>query len=89
MAFNRVNKLKQYKLVIDIVNQHFVEGLTPYAAVWRLYVNPVYPMSYNKFMQIINMPAIEKQLAEAEEEQRIRRESKEQLPGQLYLFEDQ
>lgn len=86
MAFNRVNKLKQYKLVIDIVNQHFVEGLTPYAAVWRLYVNPVYPMSYNKFMQIINMPAIEKQLAEAEEEQRIRKESKEQLPGQLELF---
>lgn len=86
MAFNRVNKLKQYKLVIDIVNKHFVEGLTPYAAVWRLYVNPIYPMSYNKFMQIINMTGLEKQLAEAEEEQRIRRESREQLPGQLELF---
>jgi hypothetical protein len=43
-------------------------------------------MSYNKFMQIINMTGLEKQLAEAEEEQRIRRESKEQLPGQLELF---
>jgi len=78
--------LKLIEFVFDIVNQHFVEGLTPYAAIWRMYVNPVYPMSYNKFMQIINMSGIEKQLAEAEEEQRIRRESREQLPGQLELF---
>lgn len=89
MAFNRVNKLKQYKLIIDIVNQHFVEGLTPYAAIWRMYVNPVYPMSYNKFMQIINMSGIEKQLAEAEEEQRIRKENREDLPNQLSLFESE
>jgi len=38
-------------------------------------------------MQIINMSGIEKQLAEAEEEQRIRKETREELPNQLSLFE--
>ena len=44
MARNRLNYLLHCKKVVDIVNQHYEEGWTTYAAVWRRYVNPVYPM---------------------------------------------
>ena len=89
MAFNKVNKLRQFILVTEIVNKHYVEGVTSYAGIWRNFVNPIYPMSYHKFMGIVNMPGLEKQLADAEEEQRIRKEVKESLPGQLELFESE
>jgi uncharacterized membrane protein len=87
MAFNKINKIKKHILIVEIVNKHYIDGLTPYAAIWRKFVNPVYPMSYNTFMQIINSPGLEKQLAQAEEEQRLKKEIKEQLPGQLSLFD--
>ena len=52
MARNRLNYLLYCKKVVDIVNQHYEEGWTTYAAVWRRYVNPVYPMSYATFIKI-------------------------------------
>jgi hypothetical protein len=60
MAYNHVNKLLTYQKVIEIVNENYEEGYTTYAAVWRKHVNPVYPMSYQKFIQIINYPNIDK-----------------------------
>lgn len=66
MARNRLNYLLRCKKVVDIVNQHYEEGWTTYAAVWRRYVNPVYPMSYATFIKIINMPGIDRQIEEAE-----------------------
>lgn len=66
MARNRLNYLLHCKKVVDIVNQHYEEGWTTYAAVWRRYVNPVYPMSYATFIKIINMPGIDRQIEEAE-----------------------
>ena len=60
MAYNHVNKLLTYQKVIEIVNANYEEGYTTYAAVWRKHVNPVYPMSYQKFIQIINYPNIDK-----------------------------
>ena len=66
MARNRLNYLLHCKKVVDIVNQHYEEGWTTYAAVWRKYVNPVYPMSYATFIKIINMPGIDRQIEEAE-----------------------
>ena len=66
MARHRLNYLLHCKKVVDIVNQHYEEGWTTYAAVWRRYVNPVYPMSYATFIKIINMPGIDRQIEEAE-----------------------
>ena len=66
MARNRLNHLLYCKKVVDIVNEHYEEGWTTYAAVWRRYVNPVYPMSYATFIKIINMPSLDRQIAEAE-----------------------
>lgn len=62
MAYNKINKLLMYKKVVDLVNQHYEEGFTTYAGVWRTYINPVYPMSYQTFIQIINMPNLDKVL---------------------------
>ena len=66
MARNRLNHLLYCKKVVEIVNRYYEEGWTTYAAVWRKYVNPVYPMSYAKFIKIINMPGLDQQIAEAE-----------------------
>lgn len=56
------NKLLTYKKVLKIVNDHYEEGVTTYAGVWRLHVYPVYPMSYNTFLRIINKPDVESSL---------------------------
>ena len=66
MARNRLNYLLHCKKVVEIVNQHYEEGWTTYAAVWRKYVNPVYPMSYATFIKIINMSGLDRQIEEAE-----------------------
>lgn len=68
MARNRLNYLLYCKKVIDIVNKHYEEGWTTYAAVWRRYVNPIYPMSYAKYIKIINMTGLEQQIKEAEQQ---------------------
>jgi hypothetical protein len=47
-----------YQRIIEIVNKHYIEGVTTYAGVFREYVYPVYPMSYASFMKIINTPNI-------------------------------
>lgn len=62
MAYNRINTLKKYIKVMEIVQAHYVEGLTSYAGVFRLYVEPLYPMSYASFMQIVNTPNLRGQL---------------------------
>lgn len=56
MAYNKLNKYKYYKNVLEIVNKHYISGITTYAGIYREYVNPVYPMSYKAFMGIINYP---------------------------------
>lgn len=66
MARNQLNHLKYCKKVTEIVNQYYEEGWTTYAAVWRRYVNPVYPMSYQTFIKIINMTNLNGRIAEAE-----------------------
>jgi len=66
MARNRLNHLIYCKKVVEIVNKYYEEGWTTYAAVWRKYVNPVYPMSYATFIKIINMSGLDRQIEEAE-----------------------
>ena len=79
MGYNRVNKLKQYMLIVNITKKHYVEGVTTYRGIWACYINPVYPMTYQSYMRIINMPNLERQLREAEE--------KREQGKQLTLFE--
>jgi hypothetical protein len=87
MAYNRINKLLQYKNVIDIVNEHYEEGITTYKGIWRTYVNPVYPMSYKTFIDIINMPNIDKQIQhEHDRLGRINEFKKQEDKRQLKLF---
>jgi hypothetical protein len=53
-----------YKNVINIVNEHYREGDISYAAVFRKYIFPVYPMGYHTFMKIVNMPGLDLKLEE-------------------------
>jgi len=63
-GYNRLNYLKRCKIIIDIVNAHYKVGYTTYAGIYRTFVDPFYPMSYNSFMRIVNMPNIDKQINE-------------------------
>lgn len=58
----RINKLRYYKIIVDIVKTHYVPGLTTYAGVWREFVYPFYPMSYVTFMRIVNYPNLNTEL---------------------------
>lgn len=44
--------------------EHYDPDVTTYAGIWRKYVNPVYPMTYKRFIEIINMPKLKEQLAD-------------------------
>jgi len=90
MAYNRVNKLRTYQLVLNIVKQHYIEGITTYKGIFEAHVRPIYPMSYQRFITIINTPNIEKTIAS--ECERLGKE----IPGrriedkhQLKLFENE
>lgn len=67
MARSRLNYLLYCKKVVEIVNANYREGWTTYAAIWRNCVMPVYPMSYAKFIKIINMPNLNGQIEQAQE----------------------
>jgi hypothetical protein len=68
MSYNKINKLLMYKKVIGIVKEHYEEGLTTYMGVYKKYVNPVYPMSYNTFMKIVGMSNIDRLIEEEKKE---------------------
>jgi hypothetical protein len=61
-GYNKINNLKRYKIILDIVNTHYNPKYTTYAGVFRTFVEPIYPMNYNTFMKIVNMPGVEQQL---------------------------
>jgi hypothetical protein len=56
MAYNNRNKLKEWKIIQNIVQENYIEGVTTYKGIWRTYVNPDYPMCYATFLKIINTP---------------------------------
>jgi hypothetical protein len=86
-GYNRLNYLKRCKIIIDIVNAHYWEGITTYAGVFRTFVEPVYPMDYKSFMKIMNMRNVDKQISE--ELERIGKpvQEEEVNPNQLPLSE--
>jgi hypothetical protein len=68
MAYNKINKLLMYKHVIEIVKKHYIAEVTTYKGIYKKHVYPVYPMSYDAFLRIINTRNIEKKLEEAYEQ---------------------
>lgn len=58
MGGKHKNTLMRIRKVHDIVNRHYEIGNQSkcYKAVWRNYVNPVYPMCYQTFISYINTP---------------------------------
>lgn len=84
----RINKLRYYKIIVDIVKTHYVPGLTTYAGVWREFVYPFYPMSYVTFMRIVNYPNLNTELKILEEEAIVDPPRMSPTPkNQLDLFE--
>ncbi len=85
MGYNKVNKLRMYKRIIDLTAEHYEVGITTYKGVWRKYIYPVYPISYALYMKIINLPSVERMLGE--EEQRVGAKPEQtEIKNQLKLF---
>lgn len=81
MAYNQVNKLKRYKLIIDIVNKHYDPDFTTYAGIFRKFIEPFYPMNYQTFMRIVNTPGIDQALT-----RELAKQEKSVEKNQLSLF---
>lgn len=69
----RLNKLRRYKLILDLYNQHKTEDIA-LTVVWRKYIYPVYPISRSTLYEILGTPVV-KELHQAEKDS-----------GQLKLF---
>ncbi len=67
MAYNRVNKLRMYKKIVALTNEHYdPDVMSSYAKIHRLYIYPVYPVSYSHYMKIIGTSNLERLLEEEE-----------------------
>lgn len=82
MAYNNRNRLLMYKKVLEIVEKHYEAGVTTYSGVWRKHVYPVYPISYQTFLKIVNLPSLESRIRR----QGLPPDSARMDPGQLSLF---
>lgn len=60
----QINKLRKYKLILDLYNAHKTEDI-PTTVVWRKYIYPVYPISRATLYTILNTP-VQKELAQVE-----------------------
>ncbi len=87
MAYNRINKLMMYKNVVEIVKKYYREGMS-YKYVWEKHVNPVYPMSYQRFIIIVNTPNIDRAI-QLEAEKVGRTINNEEDKRQLKLFPEE
>lgn len=72
MAYNNYNRYKMYKKVLDIVNKEFVPGVTTYKGIFHKYVEPTYPMSYNTFIKIINVPNLDNKIKKLSENRQLK-----------------
>lgn len=84
MEYNRANHIQRYINIQDIVREHYDPDVTTYTGIWRKYVCPVYPMTYKRFIEIINMPRLREQLAVELERQNAKRNPVD--ANQLDLF---
>jgi hypothetical protein len=65
----QTNKLKRYKLIVDLYNKHKTEDI-PDAVILRKYIFPVYPISRTTLYTILTTP-VNKLLAELEAQKQI------------------
>ena len=80
MSYNKVNKLRMYKKIVELTQRYYDADVTTYKGVWRKYVYPIYPISYSQYMKIMGMGNLESQLREEEESNgRAEEERTEQL----------
>ena len=87
-GYNRLNYLNRCKIIIDIVNAHYIAGITTYSGVFRAFVKPFYPMGYKSFMKIMSIKNINRQISELENQLRESQNKSEEVnPNQLNLFE--
>ena len=73
MGYSRINHIQRYINIQDIVREHYDPDVTTYAGIWRKYVVPIYPMTYKRFIEIINMPKLKEQFAEERARQNVKR----------------
>lgn len=45
-----------YKLVQELTQLYYEEGVTTYKGIFEKYIRPVYPMHYQTYIKIINTP---------------------------------
>ncbi|WP_269686495.1 hypothetical protein [Flavobacterium lacustre] len=65
----QTNKLKRYKLIVDLYNKHKTEDI-PDTVILRKYIVPVYPISRTTLYTILTTP-VNKLLAELEAQKQI------------------
>lgn len=81
MQHSRLNHIQRYIIIQNIVREKYDPDVTTYAGIWRKYVYPIYPMSYHRFIEVINMAHLNELLAI--EKQRI---EEKRSGNQLALF---
>lgn len=64
VAGTKLNKLRRYKLILDLYNQHKTDDI-PVTVVWKKYICPVYPISRTTLYEILSTP-VYKELAKLE-----------------------
>ena len=87
MAYNPLNKLKMWKKVIEITNELYEDDCMTYAGFFRKHIEPVYPMTYQQYIKIINTPKIDVQIERLEKEKERREQAKKN--NQLSIFDDE
>lgn len=64
IAGSQLNKLRRYKLILDLYNQYKTEDISV-TAVWKKYICPVYPISRTTLYEVLSTP-VYKELAKIE-----------------------
>lgn len=80
MKYSRINHIKRYLKIQEIVKEKYDPDLMTYAKFFRQHIYPIYPMSYHRFITIINMSGLKKELEKEISEQ------KGKSDNQLTLF---
>lgn len=64
MGYNNRNKLLMIWKIQKLTQQHWIEGLTTYAWIYKNHIIKVYPVSYQCYLKYINtsVPSDIKQL---------------------------
>jgi hypothetical protein len=77
MSYNRINKLKYYKIIQDITKEKYEIGYNTLIGVYEKFIYPIYPISYSHYRKILEEPRLESRLEE--EKKRIHDNSQTEL----------